>query len=182
MNIKLLVGLVCAAAIGSNAFALQITKGKLISHKEWATDGAVASYLPATKTFEGVKKAGLLTKTALELTAETESVAVTVGAPVTISNDAWIWVMNTSDEVKQYRYTFYICAFVNANTSDCVYAEDLVELQPHGAIYTGAKPALQVAFDKTGVYDTWAGSMFTTLPMQTQMSQSSSTGTITVIN
>jgi hypothetical protein len=181
MNIKLIIGLICTAAIGTNAFALQITKGKLISHKEWATDGAVASYLPATKTLASVQKAGQLTKTALELSAETESVATTVGAPVTIANDASIWVMNTSDEVKQYRYTFYICAFINANTSDCVYTEDLVELQPHGAIYTGAKPALQVAFDEAGVYDTWAGSTFTTLPMQTQMSQSSSTGTITVI-
>lgn len=180
MNIKLLIGLVCTAAIGTNAFALEIIKGKLISHKEWASDGAVASYLPAPKARLSMKNAGLLNKTGLEVIAETKSAATTVGQPVTISNDGWIWVNNLSEEVKQYRYTFSVCANVAENTTECAYTEDVVELQPRGGIYSGSNPALQLTYDKPGVYDMYAASFFTTSPMQSQVSMSSSSGTITV--
>jgi hypothetical protein len=163
---------------------LEITKGKLISHKEWASDGAVASYLPGTKSFKDVVDSGssanMLGRTGTQITAETHSVATTVGQPVTIANDGFVWIINTSDEVKQYRYNFHICASNLESQTECVYTEDVVELQPRGSFASARKPTLELTFDKPGVYNMYAQSFFTTAPMQTSIVSSASTGTITV--
>ena len=77
MKIKFLISMAAAAVISSNACALEISKGKLLSHKEWATAGAKASYLPGTKTRQNLQretiKGKMLTNSDSSIFAETES-------------------------------------------------------------------------------------------------------------
>lgn len=100
MKIKFLISLAVAAAVGSNAFALDITKGKLISHKEWATAGAKATYLPGTKTRKDIQPEGMkgikLSESTNTIYVDTESTTAHVNEPVSVSNDGYVWIYNTS--------------------------------------------------------------------------------------
>lgn len=49
MNSKHLLCLSIAAALSANALAFEIQKGKVISQKQWATDGAVALFSAKNK-------------------------------------------------------------------------------------------------------------------------------------
>lgn len=163
MKIKLLVSMAIAAAVGSNAFAVQITKGKLVSHKEWTTGGAVAAYLPGTKSLDSLlRDKSMMKQTRIQpyhyVSADTAPVHGLVGEALSISNDAYVYAYNGSNEIQKYSYTFDICTNRSEHINECVYTFDEIELQPGGNFYNASQPVLKVKFDKPGTYQTIASS------------------------
>jgi hypothetical protein len=165
MKIKLLVSMAIAAAVGSNAFALEISKGKLISHKEWSTGGAIASSQPGSKTLESVMrrhKSMLKSENSVSyyfLEAETAPATGRVGEPVSVSNNAFVYARNDTSETQTYNYNFSICTNKSDHIIECVYAGDVIELLPGGFFSNTAQPVLTVKFDKPGSYSTMADSI-----------------------
>jgi hypothetical protein len=177
MKMKLLVSLAVVAALGSNAYALQISKGRLIEHKQWSTNGvAVATTLG--KKF--VPKAMNLDVNGLHssLSVKAVSQSVKVGEPVVMSNDGGIILSNDSDTAKIYTFGFSICAESDAadGTVECVHTQDRVELQPNGEVSQPDMPVLHMTFNKPGNYSVFADAM---LDGWTR-SYSGSSGTISV--
>lgn len=157
MQIKLFISMAIAAAVASNAFALQITKGKLISHKEWTTGGAIAASLPGTKTLASIMRDKNImrpgrTHTSYFLQAEAAPVSGHVGERIPVSNDAYIYAYNDTNEIKHYQYNFNICAIKTEKITECVNSGDVVELQPGGSFHNFGQPVLKVKFDKAGTY------------------------------
>lgn len=181
MKIKLIISMAIAAAVGSNAFALEISKGKLISHKEWATAGAKAAYLPGTKTRQNIQdiKGMKLSESSNAVYSDTESTTAKVGEPVTVGNDGYVWIYNASEAVKNYRFEYSICADQTANIMECVYSEDVVELQPHGYVSDSRKPTVTMKYDTAGSYNIYAGAFYMTENGWTRVFGDSA-GTITV--
>lgn len=181
MKIKLLISMAIAAAVGSNAFALEITKGKLISHKEWATAGAKASYLPGTKTRQTVldSKGMKLSGSSNAIFSDTESTTTQVGVPVTVGNDGYVWIYNSTETVQNYRFVVSMCADQNDEIIECVYSEDNVELQPHGYLSDSRKPSVTMKYDTAGSYNIFASAYYVSDNGMTRVF-GDSTGTITV--
>ena len=162
MKMKLLISAVIAAAVCSNAFALHITKGKLISHKEWTTGNAIASYQPGTKTLQSMKrtlaKLDVNPSTPIFLASETRNAVAHVGERVSVNNNAFIWVKNNTESTRNYYYNFNICATKSDSIIECVYAYEQIELEPNGEFNNALSPELTVKFNEPGVYETTASS------------------------
>lgn len=162
MKIKLIISMAIAAAVGSNAFALDISNGKVISHKEWATAGAKAAYLPGTKSRQSIQdiKGMKLSASSNAVYSDTESTTARIGEPVTVGNDGYIWIYNSSESTQNYQFNYSICAEQNANITECVYSEDRIELQPHGYLSDSRKPTVTMKYDTPGSYNIYASAFY----------------------
>lgn len=154
MKFTTLVGAVCAAVIFSQAYALQIHKGRLISHKEWSTGNAIPAFLPGTLH---AKKS--LMEAPIQVLAETGSESVRIGDSVSVGNNALIQVLNNSNEIKSYVASLEFCAFLQNHITDCMFSEDIVELEPYGDLDLAKKLLLTLKFTKAGVHEIRARSI-----------------------
>ena len=183
MKVKLLLTTAIMAAIASNAFALHITKGKLLSHKEWATGGAVALTMPTNKT-KATAMRMLDQQTSIQpslIVAGIENFTTTVNEPVTINNSGFFWFENTTVSSKTIWLMTSICAQHNVNTSECVYSYDRFIVEPGGNVNGTVFPALKVAFPQPGTYVTTASSEFNSEEIDARFTGvSQTTGFITV--
>ncbi len=183
MKLKMITCLTLATILGSNVYALQISKGKLIAHKEWATGGAIVNIKAGTQTKKDVMQsralAHQLSSSATAISARTFSVNTTVGQPATVSNDMFAIISNDTSEVHEYYVGSDICVTLHSNMTECVYVQDIYELQPGGQVFESKAPTLDITFKEAGVYQVTAYSFFSG-ESSSIISNSSSTGLITV--
>ncbi len=183
MKVKLLLATAMMAAITSNAFALHITKGKLLSHKEWATGGAIALTMPTNKTKASLMRM-LDQQNSIQpslVVAGIDNFATTVNEPVTINNNGFFWFENTTAASKTLSLMTSICVQHSVNTLECVYTFDRFDLEAGGYVELNIFPALKVAFREAGTYITTASSEFRSEEMDGgSIGVSHATGFITV--
>lgn len=191
MKLKVIVGIALATALCSQTYALQITKGKLISHKQWTTNGAIGKFLPGKKTLQSVQH-----KTDIDdpndllpvgLFSVMQSVNTTVGTPVDIANNALIYVTNNTSQVRDYNYNIVTCAATETpDTTECVQYFDVISLEPNGSFWDSVSPVLTMNYKTAGTYNTYAGTYYSAVDHDDtgtdpgESGASSSSATITV--
>lgn len=154
MKTKFMLSLVAAAVVSSPVMALQVVKGKVISHKEWSTSGVSASYLPPIAAKQG------LSHGASYLSIGVRPQQVAVGEKATVVNDSALYLTNSSGKTHSYYIVNSICVLLDLNNEECVYSKDIVELEAGGMLYSTKRPALTVALQNPGVYPTIAMGYF----------------------
>lgn len=144
----------CVAAIalaGTQAFALEIVKGKVVEHKEWST-GHIKSVIKNTS----IPDAKL--KKPFDKDSEWAALYLdiqhgTVGQPVTWAPHAFIHHSNMTEANEKISYFVGACVWMTLNDIECTYYSDTVELQPGGTIYGGGVPEVTTTFDQAGTYN-----------------------------
>lgn len=190
MRLNVIVSTMIAAAVCSQAYALQITKGKLISHKEKFTMGAKGVVTPGTKTLQSLKAKGNEAPNDIfpvGLIADMQPVTTIAGSSIDIGNNAFISVTNTSNQTRDYNYTVVTCAASEvANNTECVQYFNVISLEPNGTFWDSVQPMLTMTYHARGVYNTYAGTYYSAMnhegdnPDSYENGSSSATGTITV--
>lgn len=88
MKGKILLASILAFSITTNAFALEIYKGKLLKHKEWTTDSGIKAI------YTNVKQPKLMPmsehKAAYSFINFAEG---TVGTPVTVGGNLFVYII-----------------------------------------------------------------------------------------
>ncbi len=159
MQIKLFISAIAAAAMASNAFAVEIKNGRLLSHKEWTTGSATASFSPGTKTLQDIlrKHPQMKSISSLPTSVASDARPTTgrVGETIAANNDGFVFVVNDTEETREYRYTILMCAQKTDNMQECAYSFDHIELEAGGVFYASKLVALKVKFDKPGLYEAY---------------------------
>lgn len=156
MKIKFLLACVVMATLSTNASALQIHKGKLLSHKEWSTGKAKLSLAKAIIAKRSLKDN--TDGTWSSLTSEIHPATGLVNQMIAIKNEANIYLQNNSDHEQTYELRFSICAMPAKDSYDCVDTWDTIQLQPGGHFSDPDALVLNIAFDQPGEYTIFSDS------------------------
>jgi len=156
MKVKSLVCLAFASIVSVQAFALEIYKGHVISHKEWSTGNAKGAFV-----------AGHMTNQSLRLTrpvasrgegdfvssySHISSSSGKAGVPAIVIGDGMVYIANGSQGSKQYAYQYTVCAEIADKTEQCLYSYDEIELDADGYFQESRQPQLQLTFATPGDY------------------------------
>lgn len=175
--------IICAAitaAVSANTFAIEIHKGKLISHKEWSTGGAMTAFVAGTKTKQTMMQAHKQVSDGSSyayLESEFRPVSTLTGRVVELKNDAGVYIANNTDQTETYQYFVSICLERFTGMAECVHSRDFVELAPGGAFSLSNLPVLRAKFEQPGNYTVYADSV---LYNNGKQMVSSSVGDVTV--
>lgn len=191
MKPKVIVGVIIAAALCSQVYALQITKGKLVSHREQITNGAKGLFATGTKTLQSLKPQGDQAASDVfpaGLIADMTSLTTTIGVPVDVKNQAMIAVTNTTNVSRDYNYNVVTCAKSDiSDNTECVQYFNVITLEPNGSFWDAIAPTLTMTYQTAGVYNTYAGTYYSAVnndstvePNPSEYGSSSATATITV--
>lgn len=159
MKGKSLIALAIASLISANLFALEITKGHLIKHKEWVTGNAKVTFKQGKhaldrnshqKHFDGHEVAYNFVSSGLE--AQTG----VVGSATKIDSEHFFHIFNQTNAVQKYFYNFTVCADTYMNGTQeheqCAHYYDEIELQPGGIASSNIVPELELFYDTAGRY------------------------------
>jgi hypothetical protein len=155
MNSKHLLCLSIAAALSANAMAFEIQKGKVISQKQWTTDGAVALFSAKNKPILptlNIGKAARSQNASFNVTANVSPLDATVGNPVDIYTYNNAFIINLSDNINNYRIDFDICVEMPDHLTRCAFGYKNISLDSGGSFSDYDSPGLQPTFDKPGLY------------------------------
>lgn len=152
MKGKLLLSVTIASLFSINAFALNIQKGHLMSHKEWSTGNL--SY-----SFKNQKNLATISitpsnKSNSDETLNTQITPATgiTNSPVTLTATDSLSITNNSTSSKTFSYVQSIC--VNTTSRQCAYYSDQIQLDPGGSAVIANTPLLSISFDSQGNYST----------------------------
>ncbi|OGT44199.1 MAG: hypothetical protein A3F42_04150 [Gammaproteobacteria bacterium RIFCSPHIGHO2_12_FULL_37_34] len=155
MRKKIILGF-AIASMATSAFALEIYKGRLITHKEWTT-GNAKGFFKASKMIPELKAKGLDAEHSYSyIYSYAASIKSSVNTPVNVSGENYISLYNDTRTKELYHYTFSVCARNSDHTAQCAYYYDEIELEPGGYANSAEQPILQVTFAKPGNYNGWA--------------------------
>jgi hypothetical protein len=157
MKLKIIISIVVATALSSQAYAMQITKGKLISHREWATKGVKASFGISTRTRKDMKLDDNPNIIPSANFAETHSVLAKVGQPVSVKNDGFVTIANTTNHTRTYQIFMRICAdAITSGNVECLNYENEISLEPGGSYVDAPVPTLTITYNEPGTYSSYA--------------------------
>jgi len=159
MKGKIILCASLVALLSANSFALEIYKGRIVSHKEWTTGDAKVVYKPANKnTLIKFKQQRMQSQEGASGYVSTyiDQTQGATSTPIYINGSHYFYIINNTSSTQTYNYTLETCAFDSANTAKCAYYFDAVQLEPNGYLEEVNEPQLQVQFDKAGTYQTFA--------------------------
>lgn len=155
MKLKPIFALSLAAIVSTNCMAIEITKGKLLSHKEWST-GKVSSFSNIiTKSNRLQVPPAILNKKVdpdavdrIYASSQINKVESIAGKGTTISGYAQTMITNGT-ETHFYDVTTRLCTGkANGNVDDnCVIIHDSFMLDPSGEARISPNPQLTLALD-----------------------------------
>lgn len=188
---KTLVLLAFISAISVNSYALEITKGKILQHKEW-TDGKItATYLHSSKNLLQLKHPNALKQSSNDQGSQYSYTQIMshigpkegkTGLQANVEGSHDINFYNQTKNNKTYYYLLSTCIETAPKKTICAYYSDLVELEPEGSLYDTLQTQLKYVFEKTGTYKSTSGTYLTSNTYTTNdilSSFSESTVTIT---
>ncbi|MFZ2315030.1 MAG: hypothetical protein WAW86_05150 [Gammaproteobacteria bacterium] len=156
MNGRILFGLLLTTAISANSFALEISKGKLLSHKEIANGKIQGSFL-------SIKSDSALTKRFSKYKEHTSHVSAYVnafqndgiaGSDITFKGRSTIWVWNQTSQTQTYtiNQTGTVCFYGNTNMCipETIESIDVISLAPGGFISESNLPKITTNYDTAG--------------------------------
>ena len=160
MKVKLLLGLTIATFISANSFALEIYKGKLIKHKEWATGGAIGSFKSVALNPSNFKKHTMSTTKNSEPFLQTYSFSqhadAATGENRYIVGNHGVYISNFTDTEQTYKYLLSLCAETSPKDMKCLYWSDELILEPGGYASSGADIYIQNTYTTPGSYSVYS--------------------------
>ena len=155
----LIATLVSALTIG-NCFAMEITKGKLLNHKEFTTGDAKIVF--QDKNFKMNDKLKELQNKYFDTLGDyigvlgnIDNESTTVNQPIDIKGAAEIAVSNDTSVIQTYKIVTTLATWTPDNGMITGTSVDTVSLEPSGSISLLRKPILSYSFDKAGNYTTY---------------------------
>lgn len=158
---KTFLALAVIASIGVftsvNALATEITKGRMIKHKEWTTGNVLSYSLKATtpkqmalkfKTFQQKTHPNSANISMSMLDSISPAIAET---KVEITGTSVVGAKNTSNETKQYEITSQLCTDNDPLTA-CVFIYDAIELEAGGMFIYDINPVVLASYSKIGTH------------------------------
>lgn len=172
MKGKMLLGLAMMSMVTSSAFAMEIYKGKLLSHNETSMGKVKFSFLEAKVD---VKKelAAMKAKRMLQQNNEGDFIAAkneaieaygVVGQDVSLSGMSEAHISNETSSSQTYTISTNICSIVGGSFY-CGMETDVVQLDPSGYAMAARMPTMNVNYDEPGNFTTL---MLTTVTRQNQ--------------
>lgn len=166
MERKIIVS-ITLATLSTSTFALDIHKGKLISHKEWTTDNTPAIYksypAKAKEMFAHIKQKNLTSNDKEDViiyaNTGTEALKTAVGSTIPVYANHYIYIRNNSNVKKSFSYMLETCASNSDKTQQCAYFSDVVELEADGYADGYLEPQLEMTFAQPGKFTVSALSM-----------------------
>lgn len=150
MKGKIFIASLLAFSVTTNAFALEIYKGKVIKSKEWTTDSGIkAVYTNAKHSRLKPMDEG---RDAVSQINFTEGA---VGAPVTVNGGNFVYISNESEQTNTYHFQTSICAALTEHTDRCSYHFEDVSLEPGGYFMVDKENAMQLTFAEAGEYSSY---------------------------
>jgi hypothetical protein len=158
MKVKSIVCGTLAILACTQVFALDITKGHLISHKEWTTGNAKGHFVASNaQAFQKSKMMGdPVTNSNNESYTNIDVVNTVSNMPVTITGNNYVRISNDSDMTQHYRVSYRTCSQIDPtrDIEDCIFYSDIIALEPHGSFSDMKAPELQETYNVPGTYQT----------------------------
>lgn len=172
MKGKMLVGLAMISMVASSAYAMEIYKGKLISHHESSLGKVKVSFREAKID---VKKelASLKLKRLMQQDNNGDIIAAkntafeangVVGTDVTLMGGSEVHIFNATDSAQTYTISTNICSAMN-DSFYCGMLTDVVQLDPAGYVMAARMPTMNVNYWEAGNFN---NVMLTTVTRQDQ--------------
>jgi hypothetical protein len=155
----------------AQAFSMEITKGKLISHKEWTTDKRIVGHLQELKLTKSkafhYQSKDVASFDSIKAKAEMPSFFSNVNTDTTLHGDTIVDISNYTEKEQTYNITREICTYLIPNqlhVNDdpvpnppnplgiCFVAWDVISLDPSGRIQLNQSPTASMKYAKPGVY------------------------------
>lgn len=172
MKNKVLLIFILSLLSTVNSFAIQITGGKLISHKEWTQGNVIkSSFKDITSSntsripVSRFKKNETIENwiTASSRTIRSDEASIPVNKDITFSGVSHIHILNDSDSVqKTYSIihtmnVFPPCPSEPGHLCPTLFSivEDVVMLEPNGSAFIEKEPTLTTRFDSPGKAYYW---------------------------
>lgn len=153
MKNKLVILIAAIFSMASiHCFAVEIHKGKLISHKEWATGKAKGGFISKPDAKKVIK----MSNGRQDAFIEAWPAKGVAGSMTSVMGNHRFGVGNDSDETQTYWYYLSTCAMTSDHTGNCVHVFDSISLEPGGYFFYNAVGEVQIAFDKPGSYQTFS--------------------------
>lgn len=151
MKTKLLVSAILVS-LTTSAFAIEITNGKLISHKEWTTDNSIKlAVKPSDKNLNLaiLKKSGSYLPEYIFIRDDLDkTMKVVVGSEIKLSGTTMTFISNSHTTPHKYKIVTEICGALPSDI--CGHTEDVVTLNPYGTIQLNSAPTLSINYDTAG--------------------------------
>lgn len=159
MKLKSLLCLMLASA-ATQAYALEIYKGHIVSHKEWATGSAKGSFVPGNAAANAALKLNMLGSkqsradggVSHTIFSSVAPATGTAGSITTLTGSNSIYMYNSGKEKQQYNYQYSLCAAIADKTASCVYYYDEIELEAGGSFNDNHQGQSQLVFAAAGTY------------------------------
>lgn len=160
MKLTHIICLAIVTACSSQAYALEIYKGKVTNHKEWSTGGAKGTFVSDFGHASSLKMRrgnngnnhSSAENFAGSIIAHSASDSTTVNQPTVLPNSNDVYFYNDSSEKQTYTYTFGSCGQDSKEIVQCIFFENTVELEPNGYIQDSSHPTLELTYTKPGRY------------------------------
>lgn len=172
MKAKLLLGLIFTSIVSINSYAMEITKGKLISHKEWTTGNITGSFKEIIKgknskfsllPLQNQKNLELPTNLSVVMASSYayENNGLT-GTDIIFTGSSYAIIYNKTSSPQTYRIiTNFSLHFDehsgngnnnnnNSGMNDSVTSEDVVTLDPQGEFFSMRHPVITKNFAMPG--------------------------------
>lgn len=163
MKRKSLLALAVISVVSSNAFSFELTHGKLLEHKEWATknvkffvtDNAIdksksSQLLQQAKNSQG----GQILISANASVQPAYSMQYKAGEVSSISGQTMLNILNLTSQTKVYEVTEELCTVAGSAGHVCVHSTNKLSLEPGGSLLLSQSPRVNYTFDKEGFYKT----------------------------
>ena len=154
MKRNYLLAIALVAFASSNAFSMEIVKGKLLQHKVWSTAKTKSVATFKETTFDKQKLAYLLNKhkdegivyvyAADRMNYITDS--VTAGTTVGIGGAATAVVLNNTQDYKTYMVEQVVCYTPPASLGMCAVQANMIGLDAGGYFTLAQQPSWNITF------------------------------------
>ncbi len=151
------IAIVSVALASTSSFALDITNGQLLQHKEWTIGKVLKASqkeMPQNKRLQQLLNASQKQAANPQNTDEILALAyvpdviVTENQPITVAGDSGIDVVNHSTKKMNYTLQSSLCVFTSLGILDCTKSEDEISLNAGG--HYGKDNWISLTFELSG--------------------------------
>ncbi|MDR3492372.1 MAG: hypothetical protein P4M12_10085 [Gammaproteobacteria bacterium] len=137
----------------NTASALEITGGKLISHKETVPANFSASFKNIKPSDNFMKLIASQSSVQSEVTASNVSYpnGGNVNEAIQIRGFSFVFIKNSDHNLHRYTVTTHVCAKPNLGY-DCAKVEDVLDVEPNGDAYLSTAPSVMYKYSDSGLY------------------------------
>lgn len=188
MNIQMKYKLLLTAAIFSFSTmgaAMELTHGKLLSHKEWTTGNAKGTFAntslkPQTHIHPLFKKPHVSLDTTISASVwdKVDSTPTgQVGKPVETDGFSAVNLINSNTEEQTFSIYSELCAWDETAQIGCVHSLDQVVVKPQDVASVYRYPQLTLTYTTPGQYSIW---LLTDVSTGSALFQTNADGTVII--